>query len=202
MRLGVLGGTFDPIHLGHLVLAEEGQRRLRLERVVFIPAGEPWRKAGQPITPAGHRLAMVRLAVAGNPLFEVSAVEVERAGPSYTADTLEQLRAERGADAEVYLLMGEDALEDLPHWKDPQRIVAQAWLAVVPRVSGGELDVNKLEATVPGIGRKLVAFEMPRLDISGTELRRRAAAGESLRYLVPAPVEEYIRRHRLYVPAD
>lgn len=202
MRLGVLGGTFDPIHLGHLVLAEEGQRCLRLERVVFIPAGEPWRKAGQPSAPAGHRLAMVRLAVADNPLFEVSAVEVERAGPSYTADTLEQLRAERGSDAEVYLLMGEDALEDLPYWKDPQRIVAQAWLAVVPRVSGGELDVNKLEATVLGIGRKLVTFEMPRLDISATELRRRAAAGESLRYLVPGPVAEYIRRHRLYVAGD
>jgi nicotinate-nucleotide adenylyltransferase len=98
--------------------------------------------------------------------------------------------------------MGEDALDDLPHWKDPERIVAQAWLAVVPRLAGGELDVEKVKAVVPGIAGKVVTFDMPRIDVSATELRRRAAGGESLRYLVPAPVEEYIRRHRLYVPRD
>jgi nicotinate-nucleotide adenylyltransferase len=202
MRVGVLGGTFDPIHVGHLVLAEEGRQRLQLERVVFIPAGEPWRKASQPISAGEHRLAMVRLAVADNQCFEVSAVEVERSGPSYTVDTLAALRGEWGAAAEVYLLMGEDALEDLPNWRDPLGIVAQAWLAVVPRLAGGELDVQKAEASVPGIARKLVTFDMPRIDISATELRRRAAAGESLRYLVPEPVEDYIRRHRLYAPGS
>ncbi len=200
MRLGVLGGTFDPIHLAHLVLAEEARRCLLLERVVFVPAGDPWRKAGQPIAPGEHRLAMVRLAVADNPAFEVSTLELEGSGPSYTADTLEQVRRERGPGTELYFIVGEDALEDLPHWKDPGRIIAQAYLAVAPRGSWQSSDVAALERAAPGISQKLVTFDMPRMDISATDLRARAAAGDSLRYLVPAPVEEYIRRHRLYVP--
>jgi len=202
MRLGVLGGTFDPIHLAHLVLAEEARRCLVLERVVFVPAGDPWRKAGLRITAGEHRLAMVRLAIADNPFFEVSTTELERRGPSYTADTLEELRRERGPGTELYFIVGEDALEDLPHWKDPGRIIAQAYLAVAPRGSWEASDVEAVERAVPGISRKLVTFDMPRMDISATELRARAAVGESLRYLVPAPVEEYIRRHRLYVTPD
>ena len=199
MRLGVLGGTFDPPHVGHLILAEEARTRLQLEKVLFVPAGDPWRKAGQEITPIDHRLAMVRLMLASDPYFELCTLEVERAGPSYTVDTLEALHERHGPGLELYFIVGEDALRDLPHWKDPARILSLAWLAVAPRLGGSESAVVDLEAAVPGFAERIVPLPMPAIDISSTALRERARAGLSLRHLVPLAVEEYIRRHGLYV---
>ena len=201
MRLGVLGGTFDPPHVGHLLLAEEARTRLQLERVLFVPAGDPWRKAGQDVTPVEHRLAMVRLLLGSDPYFEVSTLEVERQGPSYTVDTLGALHQQYGPELELYFILGEDALDDLPNWKEPARLVSLARLAVAPRPpERGRARVG-LEAAVPGLSRRVVPLPMPTIDISSTALREWARAGLSLRYLVPLSVEEYIRRHGLYGPS-
>lgn len=199
VRLGVLGGTFDPPHVAHLVLAEQARERLALDRVLWVPAGEPWRKAGRPVTPAAHRVAMVRLAVEGHPAFEVSTLEVDRAGPSYTVETLAEL-SEREAKVDLYLILGEDALEDLPHWREPERLLSMTTLAVAAR--GAERpQLAGLEARLPGLSERIVWLEMPRLDVSATELRRRAAEGRSLRYLVPDAVARYIAGECLYRPS-
>ncbi|MFQ5880391.1 MAG: nicotinate-nucleotide adenylyltransferase [Dehalococcoidia bacterium] len=201
MRIGVLGGTFDPIHVGHLILAEAARQELSLARVLFVPAREPWRKIGRELAPAHHRLGMVRLAIADNPCFSVSTVELEQPGPSYTADTLAALQEEMGPEGELFFILGQDALADLPYWKDPQRIIAQACLAVAQR-SGWPLPSEAwLEEAVPGIAARLVPSPMPTIDISASAIRRRCREGRSIRYLVPSAVEEYIQAHGLYTAA-
>ena len=196
MRLGVLGGTFDPVHTGHLVLAEQAREQLRLDRVLWVPAGDPWRKAGEPVSPAEDRLVMVRLAIEGNDGFEVSTTELDRAGPTYTLDTLQQLRGEYAAE-ELFFLLGLDALADLPNWHKPAELIRLALLGVARR--GDERPrLAELERQLPGLEERVRWVEMPRLDISGTELRRRASEGRSLRYLVPPAVASYVREHGLY----
>lgn len=187
MRLGILGGTFDPIHLGHLILGEVAREELALDQVLFVPTGVQWRKAAREISPAEHRVAMVRLAIAGNPSFVLSTVEVDRPGPSYTADTLEQLRGTY-PDAEMFFIVGRDALEDMPNWVRPERIRELATLAVAAR--------NGEDVTVEPPAMRL---EMPEIGISATDIRERVAAGRSIRYLVPPVVETYIREHGLYL---
>ncbi|HLZ68565.1 MAG TPA: nicotinate-nucleotide adenylyltransferase [Dehalococcoidia bacterium] len=201
LQIGVLGGTFDPIHLAHLRLAEEAREQLGLQRVLFVPAPRPWRKSGRRITPIAHRLAMVRLALAGNPAFDVSTVELEQAGPTYTTLTLEALRAELGAGVTLHFILGSDALQDLPNWWQPQRLVRLAKLAVAAR---GELPAHELaslDRRIPGLADACERIEMPALAISSTDLRRRVAAGRSLRYLVPDSVAAYIAEHGLYLRA-
>jgi len=196
VRLGVLGGTFDPVHTGHLVLAEQAREQLRLDRVLWVPAGDPWRKAGEPVSPAEDRLVMVRLAIEGNDGFEVSTTELDRAGPTYTLDTLQQLRGEYAAE-ELFFLLGLDALADLPNWHKPAELIRLALLGVARR--GDEQPRSaELERQMPGLEERVRWVEMPRLDISGTELRRRASEGRSLRYLVPPAVASYVREHGLY----
>ncbi|MDP3766584.1 MAG: nicotinate-nucleotide adenylyltransferase [Dehalococcoidia bacterium] len=195
LKLGVLGGTFDPVHVGHLVLAEQAREQLGLTRVLWVPAGDPWRKSEGAVTEARHRVEMVRLAIADHAAFELCGLEVERPGPTYTVDTLEALRAER-ADSELVLLLGQDALEDLPSWREPRRIAELATLAVAGRAA--QADAQGLERVLPGSRGGVVRIDMPRVDVSSTDLRQRAGAGKSLRYLVPAEVDEYIRRHGLY----
>jgi nicotinate-nucleotide adenylyltransferase len=197
VKLGVLGGTFDPPHKAHLVLAETARSSLRLERVVFVPAGDPWRKAGQEITPVHHRLAMVRLAVADEPYFEASTLEIEREGPSYTVDTLAELTERYGPDAELYFLLGEDALRDMPNWKEPERIAQLAHLVAAPRPGGTEAGALA-EQAIPGLAARVIPLDMPLIDISATDLRERASRGLSLRDLVPPAVAEYIEQHGLY----
>jgi len=195
-RLGVLGGTFDPPHYGHLVLAEAARVQLRLERVLFVPAGQPPHKPGRPITPAHHRVAMVEAAIADNPAFALSRVDLDRAGPHYTVEMLALLRQEYPG-AELYFLMGEDSLVEFPTWRDPAGIVRQAHVAVMPR-PGYEPDLAALERAVPGVRERLVWLDAPWLDITASDLRRRVREGLPLRYLVPPPVEVYIREHRPY----
>lgn len=196
VRLGVLGGTFDPPHLGHLVLAEQARQQLALERVLWLPAGDPWRKAAQAVSAKEHRLAMVQRAIEGNPAFEIATLELERDGPTYSADTLAAL-GEAHTGAQLFFLLGADALEDLPHWHDPERLIALATLAVASRGGAGP-SAEALDRLLPGLSSRLVWVEMPRLDISATDLRRRAAAGESLRYLAPDAVVAYIQERALY----
>ena len=198
MRIGILGGTFDPIHMAHLVIAEEARVRLGLEEMVFIPTGQPWLKADQPISPVSLRMEMVRLAVASNPFFRVSSIEVDRPGPTYTVDTLEALRDEWGQDTEVYFVVGMDALVDLPKWRDPARLLDLCTLVVFARPEYGDVSFSDLERVVPGVRDKVRILSDPQFGVSGTDIRRRVAGGISIRYLVPEAVERFILDHRLY----
>jgi nicotinate-nucleotide adenylyltransferase len=202
MRLGLLGGTFDPPHLGHLILAEEARTTLALDRVLLMPAGQPWRKGGRAVTPAHHRLAMVERAVAGDPYFAASAVEVERDGPTYTVETLVALRRDLGPGDEIVFILGADALNDLPHWHDPVGIVRLARLGVAAREGVAESDLARLEQALPGIRARIDVIEMPGIEISSTDLRRRVVEGRSLRFQVPAAVAEYIAVEGLYRAAE
>ena len=198
MRVGVLGGTFDPVHLGHLIVAEEARLQLSLDRVIFMTAGQPWLKEKQPLTPAKQRFEMVRLATGPNSYFEAARLEVDRTGPTYTVDTLESLHKDLGPDATIYFIMGLDALEQFHRWKDPERILALCHLAAVRRPGWLQFDMEEFLGHYPQAAGKVELLSTPLVDISGTELRRRAAAGESLRYQVPEAVAEYIREHQLY----
>ncbi|MFN8629794.1 MAG: nicotinate-nucleotide adenylyltransferase [Chloroflexota bacterium] len=192
----MLGGTFDPIHHGHLAIAEEAREALGLERVLFMPAASPPHKPGQPVTSPEHRLAMVRLAVAGNPAFEASDVEIVRGGTSYTVDTLAALR--EGGLEEPWLILSSEALALLPAWREPRRILALARLAVVPRGGYNPLGPAFVEAAFPGAVDRVTFLPGPLLPISGSVVRRRAHARRSVRYLVPDAVAEYIANHHLY----
>lgn len=200
-RYGILGGTFDPPHVGHLVLAQEMYSCLDLDRVWLVPAGEPPHKAGKVISPAADRLAMVRLAIADDARFAVSTIELERPGPSYSADTLELLREQWGADTELILLMGWDMLMYLPSWHAPERVVAAVdGLAAAHRagVPVARDEIEQLEASVPGLREKLMVVPAPQLDVSATTLRERVALGLPIRYLVLDAVRGYIEERGLY----
>jgi nicotinate-nucleotide adenylyltransferase len=195
-RLGILGGTFDPPHYGHLMLAENGRVQLGLERVLFVLAGQPPHKPRCPVASSHHRLAMVEASIADNPTFAVSRIDLDRPGPHYTVDMLALLGQEYPA-AELFFLMGGDSLTHFLTWRDPVGIVRQAWLAVMQR-PGHVPDMEALERVVPGITRRIAWLDVPRLDISSSDLRQRVREGLPLRYLVPPPVEAYICEHSLY----
>ncbi|MBI4298983.1 MAG: nicotinate-nucleotide adenylyltransferase [Chloroflexi bacterium] len=201
MKVGVMGGTFDPIHLGHLIVAEEARIRLSLEQVIFVPTGDPWLKAGREISPAHHRMAMVKLAISSNPFFRVSPIEIERPGPSYSVVTLEALKATFPPEAEFYFILGMDSLRDLHRWHSPERLFSLCTLVTFARPGFLHFDTASLDKISAGASRKIVLIEGPLIDISGTELRRRLAQGNSVCYWVHPEVEEYIRRHGLYQPA-
>jgi nicotinate-nucleotide adenylyltransferase len=196
MRIGVLGGTFDPIHLGHLAIAEEARDLLQLEEVCFVPAGAPWMKVGQPLSAAYDRLSMVRLAVEDNPFFRVSTIELERPGPSYTVDTLRKLQEDYGPDARLFFILGSDAFARFGEWKDPEGILAMATLAVVDRL-GARISEASIREQVGDAGR-VERVRGVRLEISAVDIRRRVAEGASIRYLAPEPVERYIYARGLY----
>jgi nicotinate-nucleotide adenylyltransferase len=192
--IGLMGGTFDPIHVGHLAIAEEAREALSLDRIVFVPAGIPPHKPASEVTPVEHRLAMVELAIAGNAAFELSRIEVDRAGPSYTADTVDAL-AETGA---VTVILSAETFAELPSWHEPERLFEAARMAVVPREGYPAPDPSWLAATFPGHEDRVSYLEGPRLGLSSTALRARVAAGRSIRYLVPDAVAAYIVEHGLY----
>lgn len=200
MRLGLFGGTFDPIHYGHLILAEQCREQVPLDRVWFLPAGDPPHKRGHELTPARQRMEMIEMAIAGHEAFELSTLEVDRGGTSYTVDTLEQLRKKDPA-RELFFLIGSDSLADLPLWREPRRIAELATLVVVMRPGSplpdwGELVPLLGEEQVAGLQEHVVA--MPLIDISSTDLRRRVSEGRSIRYLLPRAVECYTKEQGLY----
>jgi len=199
MNIGVLGGTFDPIHVGHLLVAEEARARLNLAETLFVPAGQPWLKLNNVISPAEHRLEMVRLAIADRPYFKLSTMEIERVGPTYTVDTIAELQAQLGAGDELFFILGWDNLNQLPQWHEPSRLVKMCRLVAVPRVDSPIPDLDSLEATIPGLSGKVIMLDEPRIDINASEIRRRVAEGQSISQLVPEPVERYIQEHGLYV---
>ena len=195
-RVGVLGGTFDPPHLAHLVLAAAARAALSLDRVLFVPAGDPWRKADRAVTPAVTRLRLVEAAVASAlPWAEVSAIEVERAGPTYTLDTFEALAAD-DPDAAWWFLLGGDALADLPHWHEPERLVERVRFGLAQRPGSG-LDAGGLDA-LPGLRDRVDLVPMPALDVSASELRARVGRGEPAAPLLPKPVRRLIDELGLY----
>lgn len=197
-NLGILGGTFDPPHYGHLALAENARVQLRLDRVLFVLAGQPPHKPEHPPTPLYHRTAMVQAAIADNPAFTLSRVDLDRPGPHYTVDTLTLLQQEHPG-VELVFLMGGDSLAEFPHWRDPGDIARLARLAVMRR-PGYEPDLEALEQAVPGLRERLLWIDAPLLALSSSDLRRRVREGLPLRYLVPPPVEAYICEHHLYEP--
>ena len=200
MNIGVLGGTFDPIHLGHLVVAEEVKARLGLAEILFVPAGQPWLKMSSPILAAEHRVQMVRLALGGKPYFKLATMEIDRPGPSYTVDTITELQSKFGAGGELFFILGQDNLAQFPQWREPSRLVKMCRLVAVPRPGYSLPDINSLEAALPGLSRSLILLDKPEIDIDATEIRKRVAQGLSIRHLVPEPVDEYIRKHKLYLP--
>ncbi len=200
MRIGILGGTFDPPHLAHLVLAAAARRALDLDRVLLVPAGDPWRKAGSGVSPAADRLALTRAAVAEVlPWAEVSEVEVRRSGPSYTAETLEELQAET-PEAKWWFILGWDALADLPNWRRPERILELARLALAER--GDEADAAPLPGATgeafPDLAERVDRVPIPRLAISASGLRRRLRDGEPTAPLLPAGVRKLVAERGLY----
>jgi nicotinate-nucleotide adenylyltransferase len=196
MRLGIYGGTFDPIHYGHLLLAERCREELQLDEVWFIPAGSPPHKQGRVSTPAKARVAMVEFAVSGFPEFRVSRIELERGGQSYTVQTLEQVRAS-DPSREVFLLMGADSIAELGTWKDPARILELSQVVAVNR-AGESPDLSSLDELLQQTGRTVRTVEMPAMGISSGDIRTRVAQKQSIRFLTPRPVEMYIRQNKLY----
>jgi nicotinate-nucleotide adenylyltransferase len=188
-RIGLFGGTFDPPHVGHLVVAEWARERLGLERVVFMPVGSPPDKRRRDLSSVAHRVAMTRLAVRGHRGFTVSTLEARRAGPSYTVDTLRALHR-RFPRTRLYLILGEDRLAGFDRWCEPEQIERLAMVAVAAR-PGARRERSAAPRRVRWLGN-------PPLAVSSSALRARARTGRSLRYLVPEPVERYLRRHRLY----
>lgn len=199
--VGVLGGTFDPIHLGHLLIAEQARDALGLARVVFVPAARPPHKDGALLTHPERRASMVSLAIADHPAFALSRIELDREGPSWTSDTLDRLPADRaasGGSTDLVLIMSADAFRDLPSWHEPRRILAAARIAVLPR---GGLPTPELDWLGPDLAHltdRVTILDAPRLQLSGHEIRARVAAGRSIRLLVPRAVEAYIDDHSLY----
>ena len=198
MKIGVLGGTFDPVHFGHLLVADEARVSLDLSEIILVPAGQPMLKPAHPITPAEHRLQMLRLAVADRPHFKVSAVEIERPGPSYTVDTIAELEGRYGRKDGIFFILGWDSLAQLPEWREPSRLIELCYLVAVPRPGYQKPSLEALESVIPGISQRVVFLEKPQIDISASAIRELAARGSSLRRLVPGPVAEYIREHKLY----
>ena len=199
MRIGIFGGTFDPIHIGHLVLAEQCREQCQLDEVWFVPAAEPPHKREATISPAKARCEMVEFAIAGHPQFRLSTVEIDRSGPSFTVTTLEQLHAE-DPDRELFLLIGADSLRDLPLWREPRRILELATVVAVNRGNRPAPDRATIDARLgPAVSSRLLFVEMPGIDVSASDVRRRVAIERSIRYLVPRAVETYIRQRNLFV---
>ncbi len=192
-RLGVMGGTFDPIHTGHLVAAEEARHALHLDRVLFVPAGDPWQKAGSSVSPGEHRFAMVDEAIADNDAFESSRIDLDRGGPTYTVDTLKTVLDQAGSDAELFFITGADAILEILTWKDPHEALELATFVAVTRPGH---DLGRLHSL--GVADRVVVLEIPALAISSTDIRRRAAEGRPIRYLVPGAVAAYITKRGLY----
>ena len=199
-RLGLFGGTFDPPHVGHLILASEAKSQLELTRVLWTVTPDPPHKQDQFITPLEHRVAMVKLAIRDNPAFELSDVELNRPGPHYTIDTI-RLLAELNPNAEIVPILGGDSLHDLPTWHQPKEIVYAAHWVGVMRRPGEEPNLNELERALPGITSKVHYVNAPLLEIASREIRSRVSDGRPFRYYLPLPVYEYIKQHQLYQQA-
>jgi nicotinate-nucleotide adenylyltransferase len=198
LRIGVLGGTFDPIHHGHLIAAAELRHALRLDRVLLVPNASPPHKPGVPVSPAAERLAMLELAIQGTTWLGIDRIELERGGSSYTVDTLEALTRST-PHASFVFLMGKDSLRDLPTWRDPGRIVELAEIGVASRPDVA-VDLDAIYPLIPNARGRVTVVEIPEVSIASRDLRRRVAEGRPITFQVPAAVERFIQERRLYRP--
>ena len=194
-RLGVMGGTFDPIHYGHLVTAEEALWQFELDEVVFVPTGQPWMKADRAVSPAEDRYLMTVVATASNGRFSVSRREVDRRGTTYTVDTLREIREAEGEDVDLFFITGADAMLEILHWKDPEDVLSQAHFIAATRPG---YEIARFEKEAPTSHPNVSVMDIPALAISSSDIRRRVAEGEPIRYLVPEGVKNYIEKSHLY----
>lgn len=190
-----MGGTFDPVHHGHLVTAEEALGQFRLDAVVFVPTGQPWMKEERKVTSAEHRYLMTVIATSSNPRFTVSRADIEREGPTYTADTLRALQDEYGKETDLFFVTGADAVLEIFQWKDPQEILELAHVIGATRPG---YDIARFEAEAPTSHPNISVMDVQALAISSTDIRRRVQEGSSIRYLVPEAVQTYIEKWELY----
>ena len=196
-RIGILGGTFDPIHIGHLILAEEAWYQLRLDCVYLAPAGDPPHKQGRRMAPVEDRVRMAELATADVDYALVSRIDADRPGPHYTSDLVRLLQQQAGADADIYFLMGMDSLRDLPTWHEARWLVDHARLVALSR-HDVELDWGALERALPGVRSRVTILDMPELEIASHVIQQRVRNGQPIRHMVPRAVEAYIKKHGLY----
>jgi nicotinate-nucleotide adenylyltransferase len=196
-RIGIFGGTFDPIHIGHLILAEEAWFQLKLDRVYLVPAGDPPHKREQRLAPVEHRLRMAQLATADSDYIRVSRIDADRPGPHYTADMVRLVRQRVDAQVEIYFLMGMDSLSDLPSWHEADWLVQHCRLVGLSR-HDVVIDWEYLNTKLPGIQERAIILEMPELEIASHTIRQRYRDGQPIRYQVPRLVEQYIREQNLY----
>ena len=197
-KIGILGGTFDPIHVGHLVTAEAVRIEYDLEKVLFIPAANPPHKQGQSVTPATHRYIMTVMATYSNPHFYVSSIEMERPGPSYTIDTVRELVREHGASAEFYFITGADAVADLPNWNDVDDLLDLCHFVATTRPGCVSTIDDVIRQLGPKSAKRIHRIDTPELEISSTDIRERVKQGRSIKYIVPESVESYIGKEGLY----
>ena len=202
MNVGILGGTFDPVHLGHLSIAESAIEQASLDRVLFIPAGHPRLKQAEPTASVLDRLEMVRLATTDNPRFKVCDLEAHRPGPTYTVDTLTQLTNKLGSTSNLFFILGLDVLGQLDRWKDPVRVLELCQILVSDRPGEQQFDWADFYCRVPEAEGRVLTINAPLIDISATKLRRKVAAGENLAGETPKLVAEYINEQRLYLTTE
>ncbi len=198
MNIGIMGGTFDPVHLGHLAIAKQAWHQLSMSEVIFMPAGHPYFKANAPISSPDDRLNMLKLALVENPHFKISLLEIQRPGPSYAVDTLSQLRKNISLSDELFFILGWDSLLTLTRWQQPERLLQLCKLVAAPRPGYSKPDLHELEQDLPGISQKTVIMDKPVIDISSTDIRERVREGLPIDHLVPRAVAEYILEHNLY----
>lgn len=196
-RIGVFGGTFDPIHIGHLILADEAHYQLGLDVVYLVPAADPPHKRERRLTPVDQRVHMARLATIELPWVHVSRIDADRPGPHYTADMVRVLEVQTGSAADIFFLMGMDSLRDLPTWHEPQWLVDHCTLVALTRHDVAP-DWEALEAALPGIGKRVVILDMPELEIASSGIQERIREGRPFVHLVPPAVAAYIERNGLY----
>ncbi|KNZ69534.1 nicotinate (nicotinamide) nucleotide adenylyltransferase [Thermincola ferriacetica] len=198
-RIGLMGGTFNPIHLGHLIIAEFARHRFGLEKVIFIPAKEPPHKEHEKLLQAEHRCEMVRLAVESNPYFEVSREELDRQGLSYSVDTVKKFYELFGSGTQLYFILGADAMLEITTWKNVDKVMKLCYFAAATRPGYTLAEMRRqIEGLPPSFQGRIFTFEIPRIDISSTDIRHYIKNGEPIKYLVPECVEKYIERHKLY----
>ncbi|HEY8497977.1 MAG TPA: nicotinate-nucleotide adenylyltransferase [Limnochordales bacterium] len=198
-RIGLMGGTFDPIHYGHLVTAEGARVEFALDKVFFVPSGRPPHKPADEVTPAEHRYLMTVLATLGNPYFEVSRLDIDRPGPSYTVETIEEARRLWGASAQLFFITGADAILEILTWKDPERLLSSCHFIAATRPG---YDLGRLEGAIGDLWRRfshrIHVVQVPAMSISSSDIRERVRRGYPIRYLVPEAVADYIYKYRLY----
>ncbi len=198
MKIAVLGGTFDPIHLGHLAIAEEAHRLLALNKVIFMPAGQPYFKDCEAISPAEDRIKMIELAISSQSDYLISRLEVERPGPSYAVDSMAQIKKQWHPAVELFFIMGWDSLMGLPLWREADRLIRLCRIVAAPRPGNPQPSLQSLEKALPGISERAIVMERPLIDISATLIREKVSKGLPIDGLVPPAVAGYIRQNGLY----